>query len=72
MPPYSPDLNPIEEMFSKVKACLREDVAIQKVDERGVTYFVEAAFQLLVKKTYLDGMIILDTLRTKVHLNHYN
>ena len=47
-------------------------MAIQKVDERGVTDFVEAAFQLLVKKTYLDGMIMLDTLRTKVHLNHYN
>ena len=44
-PPYSPDLNPIEEMFSKVKACLREnDAAIQKVDERGVTDFIEAAF----------------------------
>ena len=43
--PYSPDLNPIEEMFSKVKACLREnDTAIQKVDERGVFDFVEAAF----------------------------
>ena len=37
LPAYSPDLNPIEEMFSKVKACLREnDEAIQKVDERGV------------------------------------
>lgn len=24
LPPYSPDLNPIEKMWSKVKACLRE------------------------------------------------
>lgn len=24
LPPYSPDLNPIEEMWSKVKACLRK------------------------------------------------
>ena len=42
LPAYSPDLNPIEEMFSKVKACLREDEAIQK-DQRGVIDFLEAA-----------------------------
>ena len=24
LPPYSPDLNPIEKMWSKVKACLRK------------------------------------------------
>ena len=45
LPPYSPDLNLIEEMFSKVKACLWEnDAVIQKVEERGVTDFVEATF----------------------------
>ena len=25
LPPYSPDLNPIEEAFSKVKFCLKEN-----------------------------------------------
>ncbi len=25
LPPYSPDLNPIEKMWSKVKACLRRE-----------------------------------------------
>ena len=51
LPPYSPDLNPIEEMFSKVKACLREnDAAIQKVEERGVTDFVQAAFSTVTQE----------------------
>ena len=37
LPPYSPDLNPIEELFSKVKSCLKEnDTAIQQVPESGV------------------------------------
>ena len=41
IPPYSPDLDPVEELFSKVKACLKEnDEAIQA-----------AAFQ----KSGLDG-----------------
>lgn len=54
LPPYSPDLNPIEEMFSKVKACLREnDVAIQIVEERGVTDFVEAAFSTVSQEDIL-------------------
>ena len=45
LPPYSPDLNPIEELFSKVKTCLREnDLPIQSANERGVMDFVEAAF----------------------------
>ena len=32
------------------------------MDERGVTDFVEAAFQQLIEKTYMDGMIMPDTL----------
>jgi transposase len=51
LPAYSPDLNPIEEMFSKVKACLQEnDAAIQKVDERGVIDFVDAAFSTVCQE----------------------
>ena len=50
LPPYSPDLNPIEELFSKVKACLREnDAAIQEIDQRGLTDFVEAAFSTVTE-----------------------
>ncbi len=44
-PPYSPDLNPIEELFSKMKACLREnDEAIQSVRENAIPDIVQAAF----------------------------
>ena len=51
LPAYSPDLNPIEEMFSKVKACLREnDTAIQNVDERGVIDFVYAALSTVCQE----------------------
>ena len=38
LPPYSPDLNPIEEFFSKVKAVLKEnDNAIQWIREECAT-----------------------------------
>jgi transposase len=36
LPPYSPDLNPIEEAFSKVKHILR------KIDARGKEALIEA------------------------------
>ena len=45
IPPYSPDLNPVENLFSKVKICLKEnDEAIQAADESAVVDFVRAAF----------------------------
>lgn len=45
LPPYSPDLNPIEELFSKVKACLKEnDTTVQTIENAGIIEFVEAAF----------------------------
>ena len=45
IPPYSPDLDPVEELFSKVKVCLKEnDEAIQAADESAVVDFVCAAF----------------------------
>ena len=45
IPPYSPDLDPVEELFSKVKVCLKEnDEAIQAADESAVVDFVRAAF----------------------------
>lgn len=45
LPPYSPDMNPIEELFSKVKGCLKEnDAFIQTVEEKGIMDFVEGAF----------------------------
>ena len=45
IPPYSLDLDPAEELFSKVKACLKEnDEAIQAANENVVVDFVRAAF----------------------------
>lgn len=45
LPPYSPDLNPIEELFSKVKAVLKEnDQAIQQIGQECVVDIVQAAF----------------------------
>ena len=45
IPPYSPDLDPVEELFSKVKACLKEnDEAIQAADGSAVVDFVHDAF----------------------------
>ena len=45
LPPYSPDLSPIEQLFSKVKACLKEnDKAIEHADEKTLIDFVYAAF----------------------------
>ena len=45
IPPYSPDLDPVEELFSKVKVCLKEnDEAIQAADESAVVDFICTAF----------------------------
>ena len=45
IPPYSLDLDPVEELFSKVKACLKEnDEAIQAANESAVVDFVRAVF----------------------------
>ena len=45
IPPYSPDLVPVEELFSKVKICLKEnDETIQAADESAVVDYVRAAF----------------------------
>lgn len=45
LPPYSPDMNPIEELFSKVKAVLKEnDYAIQRIGDNCAIDIVQAAF----------------------------
>ena len=48
LPPYSPDLNPIEELFLKVKAVLKEnDHVIQWIGEDCIVDIVQAAFSLV-------------------------
>ena len=45
LPPYSPDLNPIEEAFSKVKGYLKaNDMAIQAVPDSELEDFILAGF----------------------------
>ena len=45
LPPYSPDLNPIEEAFSKVKADLKaNDCAIQASTDKALENFILSAF----------------------------
>ena len=45
LPPYSPDLNPIEEAFSKLKYYLRaNDSAIQSVPQEEIEDFILAGF----------------------------
>ena len=49
LPPYSPDLNPIEEAFSKVKYYLREhDEVLQAADD--INPIIRAAFQSITTK----------------------
>ena len=45
LPPYSPDLNPIEETFSKIKYELKaNDALIQKLPEGGLPDMIQSAF----------------------------
>ena len=56
LPPYSPDLNPIEEAFSKVKACLREnELALQVMDDP--TNIVLAAFASITPQNCLEWVL---------------
>ena len=49
LPPYSPHLNPIEEMFSKIKSCLKdnEEAILGTRDDGSLIDFVYAAFSLV-------------------------
>ena len=48
LPAYSPDLNPIEELFSKIKAVLKEnDHAIQRLTDDCTIDTVQAAYSLV-------------------------
>jgi transposase len=55
LPPYSPDLNPIEEAFSKIKAFIRRnrDVFAASADGFGIMYDMYEAMDII---TPLDAM----------------
>lgn len=51
LPPYSPDLNPIDEAFSKVKADLKaNDCAIQAFTDNALEDFILSAFCTITKE----------------------
>ena len=51
LPPYSPDINPIEEAFSKLKADLKaNDGAIQASNENSLENYILSAFCKLTKE----------------------
>lgn len=41
LPPYSPDLNPIEEFFAELKAFIRRNWKVQQSDSHGFESFLE-------------------------------
>lgn len=53
LPPYSPDLNPIEEAFSKVKAYLRENQVAFRCTE-SPRLIVSSAFQSVTKENCIS------------------
>ena len=53
LPPYSPDLNPIEEAFSKVKAYLRENQVAFRCTE-SPRLIVSSAFQSVNKENCIS------------------
>jgi len=61
LPPYSPDLNPIEEAFAKLKAYLRANaLAIQAVPDEELEHFILAGISCITKFDRLNGFNILD------------
>ena len=58
LPPYSPDLSPVEELFSKVKVCLREnDRYIELSDDRTLLDLVYAAFSVVTSDDCLSWFV---------------
>ena len=64
LPPYSPDLNPIEECFSKVKSFLRaNDPLVQVSSDSKINDIIEASFATItviigwnIVVTYIDSV----------------
>ena len=56
LPPYSPDLNPIEEAFSSVKAYLKQHDDILQLISVDPVPIINAAFQQITKQ-HCNGWI---------------
>jgi transposase len=66
LPPYSPDLNPIEEAFSKIKGLLR------KAEARSRDALVEAMGRAISTVTPRDAEGFFGTVATVYQLNNYD
>ena len=57
LPPYSPELNPIEEMWSKVKILLRKQAArTTEIFHKAIKY----VFNAIETNDFCDGLLMLD------------
>ena len=68
LPPYSPDYNPIEEAFSKVKTLIKayeEEIESNHMDMLDIVQH----FHTSQKRTAMDGLIIVEFIML---LNHCN
>ena len=54
LPPYSPDYNPIEEAFSKVKTLVKEYEASLEMDKMNIEEILLAAFSSISEKDCVD------------------
>ena len=51
LPPYSPDLNPIEEFFAELKAFIRRNWQVYKVNPaQGFNHFLEWCIEVVGRK----------------------
>jgi len=61
LPPYSPDLNPIEEAFAYVKSVIRRDgddfrLAVDTKDENAVHFFLHAVLATITAEMAMGWM----------------
>src|ERR1700678_409813 len=58
LPPYSPNLNPIEEAFSKIKAFIRRNRDVfQAVEDNGILYDMHKAVDVITKEDAMGYFI---------------
>jgi transposase len=58
LPPYSPDLNPIEEAFSKIKAFIRRNYDLfQATEDDGILYDVHEAMDIITAQDAMGYFI---------------
>ena len=54
LPPYSPDYNPIEEAFSKVKTLMKSYETLLEMEEMDMEDIILTAFSAIIKEDCLN------------------